>query len=41
MIKLIEVASGDENKRFFERAAQKIIQHWKDGDLPDDACWAS
>lgn len=26
---------------FFKRAATKIARHFRDGSLPDKACWAS
>lgn len=34
-------AAGDESGRRFQRAAMKVMQHWKAGDLPEETCWAS
>lgn len=34
-------AEGDNSGRRFQRAAMKIAQHWREGELPDETCWAS
>lgn len=37
----IQAAPNDLNGYMFERAAMKIIKHWKSGEFPDKTCWAS
>lgn len=34
-------APGDNSGRRFQRAAMKVVQHWKIGELPEQTCWAS
>lgn len=34
-------ASGDNSGRKFQRAAMKVVQHWRVGQFPDETCWAS
>jgi hypothetical protein len=34
-------APGDSSGRRFQRAAMKVVQHWKAGEFPDETCWAS
>jgi hypothetical protein len=34
-------APGDSRGHRFQRAAVKVIRHWKEGPLPDKTCWAS
>jgi hypothetical protein len=38
---LVTLAAGDNNQVYFARAAQKVSEHWRDGLLPDETCWAS
>lgn len=38
---LIEAAVGDEVGGLYTRASYKILEHWRDGKLPDSTCWAS
>jgi hypothetical protein len=37
----VMAAPGDTSGRRFERAAVKIMRHWKLGEFPDETCWAS
>lgn len=39
--KAIIAAPDDPNGYMFERAAMKIVKHWKQGELPEKTCWAS
>ena len=39
--KEITAAPDDPNGYMFERAAMKIVKHWKKGELPEKTCWAS
>lgn len=34
-------APRDDSGSRFQRAAMKVLQHWKAGELPDSTCWAS
>lgn len=34
-------APGDSSGRRFQRAAMKVVQHWKAGELPEATSWAS
>ena len=34
-------APGDASGRRFQRAAMKVIKHWKEGEFPEETCWAS
>lgn len=34
-------APGDTRGHRFQRAAVKIVRHWKEEPLPDKTCWAS
>lgn len=40
---VIEVvaAPGDDQRRRFQRATIKVLQHWRNGEFPDKTCWAS
>ena len=40
-ISLLEVAPGDNDQALFTRAAWKIEEHWEEGQLPEETCWAS
>ncbi|KRB98278.1 hypothetical protein [Duganella sp. Root198D2] len=37
----IMAAPGDTAGRIFERAAVKVLRHWKIGEYPAETCWAS
>lgn len=37
----VVAAPGDVHGRRFQRAAVKVVGHWKEGQLPDKTCWAS
>lgn len=37
----VVAAPGDAQGRRFQRAAVKVVRHWKEGQLPDKTCWAS
>jgi len=37
----IMAAPGDTSGRIFERAAVKVLRHWKVGEYPAETCWAS
>jgi len=37
----VMAAPGDDKGRRFQRAAVKVVRHWKEGQLPDKTCWAS
>jgi hypothetical protein len=37
----VVAAPGDVHGRRFQRAAVKVVRHWKEGQLPDKTCWAS
>lgn len=34
-------APGDSQGHRFQRAAVKVLRHWKDGQFPNKTCWAS
>ncbi|MFM8454104.1 MAG: hypothetical protein ACKOAD_03870 [Gammaproteobacteria bacterium] len=34
-------APNDPSHVFFDRAAMKIIKHWRTGEFPEKTCWAS
>ena len=38
---LVEAAAGDEMGNMYTRASYKILEHWREGKLPDSTCWAS
>ena len=38
---LLEPAPNDERNMLYFRAAAKVKQHWEEGGLPDQLCWAS
>ncbi|MBD1229605.1 hypothetical protein [Xenorhabdus griffiniae] len=40
-VTLVRLADYDEQKHFFQRASFKIFKHWKNGELPEEAEWAS
>lgn len=40
-ITFLRVPSEDSGRRHGDRAARKVSQHWKAGELPDESCWAS
>lgn len=40
-VKELNSISSVNSKAYFTRAAVKIRQHWKTGNLPDKTCWAS
>jgi len=37
----VVAAPSDVHGRRFQRAAVKVIRHWKEGKLPGKTCWAS
>ena len=37
----IQAAPNDPKGILFDRAAMKIVKHWKEGNFPDKTCWAS
>lgn len=37
----LDSAPADHSGRRFQRAASKVIEHWKKGELPAETCWAS
>ncbi|MGH9753627.1 MAG: hypothetical protein ACREA2_12665 [Blastocatellia bacterium] len=38
---LVKAAAGDEHGGLYTRASYKILEHWRNGKLPDSTCWAS
>ena len=40
-IKLLEAMPGDEEKRVFIRAAQKVGRHWSNGEFPEVTSYAA
>lgn len=36
----LELAEGDKGM-YAERASWALIRHWKEGEYPDETCWAS
>ncbi len=40
-VELVKAMEGDGNEHCFKRAAAKIYKEWKNGNLPDEAEWAS
>lgn len=40
-VKELQSAPGDNSGRRFQRAASKVIEHWKNGEYPTGTCWAS
>jgi len=37
----VELASGDPEGRLYALAAYKLLKHYRDGEFPDETCWAS
>lgn len=37
----VAAAPGDGQGHRFQRAAVKVLRHWKEGQLPEKTCWAS
>lgn len=40
-VKEIEPAPTYNSSALFPRAATKIYRHWKEGNFPEQSCWAS
>ena len=40
-VRVIQALPGDEKNRAFNCAARKVFLHWKEGEFPDETCWAS
>ena len=37
----VVAAPGDSRGHRFQRAAVKVVRHWREGPLPGKTCWAS
>lgn len=40
-VKQLQESPDQNSQAFFQRAAVKVWQHWKQGTLPEKTCWAS
>ena len=40
-VRVVEALPDDADSRYAARARQKLLQHWRKGEIPDRTCWAS
>lgn len=39
--KPVEIAAGDQDQRRYLLVARKLLLHFREGNFPDETCWAS
>ena len=37
----VEIADGDQDQRRFMLVSRKLLLHFREGNFPDETCWAS
>lgn len=40
-VKELQETPAENSQAFFQRAAVKVRQYWKQGEFPEKTCWAS